>query len=80
MLGCEKGHAHLNVGRGSSRRPTPKMATAKKCMTSTLGRGLRPDSRLTGPALYLKAASRVSLGSGPASSAVTGRRPCIAAC
>ena len=46
--------AHLKVGRGSSRRPTPNTATAKKCITSTLGRGLRPDSRLTGPALYLQ--------------------------
>lgn len=30
--------------------PTPKSATMKKCVTSTEGRGLRPDSSDTGPA------------------------------
>ncbi len=43
---------HLRVGLGMSRRPTPKMATAKKCITSTEGRGFRPDRRDTGPAEY----------------------------
>ena len=30
--------------------PTPNSATMKKCMTSTDGRGLSPDSSDTGPA------------------------------
>jgi hypothetical protein len=49
---CRDWEQHLRVGRGMSRRPTPKMATAKKCMTRTEGLGLRPDSRDTGPAEY----------------------------
>lgn len=42
-------HNRLGEGKGTSRRPTPYMATAKKCMTKLNGRGLSPDSRATGP-------------------------------
>ena len=37
------------VGRGSISLPTPKQATAKKCITSTEGRGRRPERREIGP-------------------------------
>lgn len=44
-----RGCTYRNVGRGKSRRCTPNSATLKKCITSRLGLGLRPESRLTGP-------------------------------
>ena len=43
---------HLKVGLGRSSLPTPKMATAKKCMTRIEGLGLKPDNREMGPSLY----------------------------
>lgn len=46
------GASHLKVGRGRSSRPTPKIATAKKCMTSTEGLGRNPDRSDIGPSLY----------------------------
>eukprot|EP00955_Chlamydomonas_euryale_P050662 354622-Chlamydomonas_euryale.AAC.15 len=46
------------VGRGSNSRPTPYNATMKKCITSTLGFGLRPDSSDTGPAEYMPPSER----------------------
>jgi hypothetical protein len=42
-------HILLGEGRGSISRPTPKIATAKKCATKLIGRGLRPESRAIGP-------------------------------
>ena len=39
----------LGEGTGSISRPTPKIATAKKCATKLNGRGLRPESRAIGP-------------------------------
>ena len=42
-------HIRLGEGRGSISRPTPKIATAKKCATKLNGRGLRPESRAMGP-------------------------------
>ena len=39
----------LSEGKGSSRRPTPYIATAKKWRTKLNGRGFRPESKATGP-------------------------------
>ena len=49
MLAARFEQPHLKVGRGLSSLCTPNSATLKKCITSRLGLGLRPDSRLTGP-------------------------------
>jgi len=51
-VGKGKPRGDLNVGLGSRSLPTPKMATAKKCMTSTEGLGRSPESSEMGPALY----------------------------
>lgn len=42
-------HKRLGVGNGNNIRPTPYIATAKKWRTKLSGRGLRPESRATGP-------------------------------
>ena len=42
-------HRRVGEGNGSNRRPTPYIATEKKWRTKLIGRGLRPESRATGP-------------------------------
>ena len=42
-------HIRLGEGKGSSKRPTPYIATAKKCTTKLKGRGFKPESNDTGP-------------------------------
>lgn len=42
-------HNLFGEGNGTSKRPTPYMATAKKWSTKLSGLGLRPESRATGP-------------------------------
>lgn len=42
-------HKRAGEGKGSSRRPTPYMATAKKWRTKLNGLGFSPDSREIGP-------------------------------
>lgn len=42
-------HIRLGEGKGNNKRPTPYIATAKKWTTKLNGRGLRPESRETGP-------------------------------
>jgi len=42
-------HTRLGEGNGMSKRPTPYIATAKKCRTRLKGRGFRPESRDIGP-------------------------------
>jgi len=39
----------LGEGNGSSKRPTPYIATAKKWRTRVKGRGFNPESREIGP-------------------------------
>lgn len=42
-------HIRLGEGKGSSNRPTPYIATAKKWQTRLSGRGFKPESKDTGP-------------------------------
>lgn len=39
----------LGEGNGNSKRPTPYIATAKKCRTKLTGRGFKPESKEIGP-------------------------------
>jgi len=42
-------HMRFREGNGTSKRPTPYIATAKKCRTKLNGRGFRPERRDIGP-------------------------------
>jgi len=57
--GHEESRAETTIaGRTKTHLPTPKMATMKKCMTSTDGRGFMPDRRLIGPEEYMPPSRR----------------------
>ena len=42
-------HMRLGEGNGTSKRPTPYIATEKKWRTKLKGRGFNPESKATGP-------------------------------
>lgn len=49
MMSLAPSHNRFGVGNGISKRPTPYIATAKKCRNRISGRGLSPESSEIGP-------------------------------